>query len=86
MDWTKMKSHNILQPVLILIFILLVSGPGHGFDLKKKVLKEKLSNGITVLLLERHLSPTVSLYIRYRVGAVDEEKRRKRRGSSFWNI
>ena len=74
MDWTKMKSHNILQPVLILIFILLVSGPGHGFDLKKKVLKEKLSNGITVLLLERHLSPTVSLYIRYRVGAVDEEK------------
>jgi len=25
-----------------------------------------------VLLMERHLSPTVSLYIRYRAGAVDE--------------
>ena len=69
-----MKRHNIFQLVLILAFILVVSGPGHGFDLKKKVLKEKLSNGITVLMLERHLSPTVSLYIRYRVGAVDEEK------------
>lgn len=69
-----MKRHNIFQPVLILAFILLVSGSGHGFDLKKKVLKEKLSNGITVLMLERHLSPTVSLYIRYRVGAIDEEK------------
>ena len=37
-------------------------------------MKTKLPNDITVLMLERHLSPTVALYISYRIGAVDEEK------------
>jgi len=31
-----------------------------------------LKNGIKVLMLERHQSPTLSLYIRFRVGAADE--------------
>jgi predicted Zn-dependent peptidase len=46
----------------------------YGFDLEKKVIRTKLKNGLTVLMLERHVSPTVSLYIRHRVGAVDETK------------
>ena len=67
-----MKACKILKAALLpaFIFILIAAGSGHASDLKEKVLKQKLSNGITVLMLERHLSPTVSLYIRYRVGAV----------------
>jgi len=43
-----------------------------GYDLDQRVKKHVLSNGLTVLLFERHWNPTVSLYIRYRAGAVDE--------------
>lgn len=68
----KMKPHNILKSVLVLTFIFLIYGPCYGFDLPDKVIKTKLPNGITVLMLERHLSPTASLYVSYRVGAVDE--------------
>ncbi|MFA5321653.1 MAG: pitrilysin family protein [Smithella sp.] len=69
-----MKPHNILKSILILTFIFIVHGNSCGFDLPDKVIKTKLPNGITVLMLERHLSPTVSLYISYRVGAVDESQ------------
>lgn len=44
-----------------------------AYDLEKRVHKFTLTNGLTVILVERHLSPTVSFYIRHRVGAVDEE-------------
>jgi predicted Zn-dependent peptidase len=69
-----MKRLNIFKSFLIAVLIFLLCHSAHGFDLKSKVIKTKLQNGITVLMLERHTSPTVSLYIRYRVGAVDEEK------------
>jgi predicted Zn-dependent peptidase len=48
-------------------------GHSYGLDLEKNVVKTKLKNGITVLMLERHLSPTVSLYIQHHIGAVDEQ-------------
>ena len=41
-------------------------------DLGKAVRRHTLSNGLRLLIAERHLSPTVSCYIRYKVGAVDE--------------
>ncbi|HPC74235.1 MAG TPA: pitrilysin family protein [Syntrophales bacterium] len=41
-------------------------------DLEKKVRKYELENGLVVLLLERHVNPTVSFYIRHRVGALEE--------------
>ncbi|MDM7987116.1 MAG: pitrilysin family protein [Smithella sp.] len=69
-----MKRNNLCKTLLILVFFFLASHPSYGFDLKSRVQKTKLPNGITVLMLERHLSPTVSLYVSYRVGAVDEEK------------
>ncbi|MBN1363908.1 MAG: insulinase family protein [Syntrophaceae bacterium] len=69
-----MKLRNVLKPVIILACLFLIGNHSSGFDLKEKVLKTKLPNGITVLMLERHLSPTVSLYISHRVGAVDEGK------------
>ena len=32
-----------------------------------------LRNGLKVLLLERHQSPTISFYLRFKAGSVDEE-------------
>ncbi|MDX9821694.1 MAG: pitrilysin family protein, partial [Syntrophales bacterium] len=54
------------------LLLLLRPLPLSGFDLEERVQKHVLSNGLTVLLFERRQSPTVSLYIRYRAGAVDE--------------
>jgi len=42
------------------------------FSLEDRVKEFTLKNGMKVLMLERHQSPTVSLYIRFRVGATDE--------------
>jgi predicted Zn-dependent peptidase len=41
-------------------------------ELEKRVQRFTLKNGIRLLMLERHLSPTVALYIRFRAGAADE--------------
>ncbi len=56
----------------ILLTLLLQPLSAAETDLESRVLKFTLKNGIRVLLLERRLSPTVSLYIRQRTGAVDE--------------
>ncbi len=62
-----------------LLFLLLVAAllaweaAAHAQDLEKRVIRRVLPNGLTVLLLERPLSPTVSLYVRYKSGAVDDE-------------
>lgn len=44
----------------------------YSFSLEGRVKEFTLVNGMKVLMLERHQSPTLSLYIRFRVGAVDE--------------
>lgn len=69
-----MKQHNILKLFFIFTVIFTLCGSSYGLDLEKNVVKTKLKNGLTVLMLERHLSPTVALYIRHRIGAVDEQK------------
>jgi predicted Zn-dependent peptidase len=69
-----MKRHNIFRLFFIFTAIFVLCGHSYGLDLENKVIKTKLKNGLTVLMLERHLSPTVSLYIRHRIGAVDEQK------------
>jgi len=40
--------------------------------LEKRVVEHTLANGITLLVLERHFSPTVSCRMMFRVGSVDE--------------
>jgi predicted Zn-dependent peptidase len=64
------NRYNVLFPLVLALLFL--SSSASGIDLEKKIIKKKLNNGITVLLLERHVSPTVSLYIRHRIGALDE--------------
>ena len=69
------KKFNIHLMTFFISALILWGIPLNGFsyDLEKKVISMTLENGIRVLLLERHISPTVSFYIRHRVGAVDEE-------------
>jgi predicted Zn-dependent peptidase len=67
-----MNPTKFLKIIFTVLLFFSVAGNSYGFDLEKKVIKTKLKNGLTVLMLERHVSPTVSLYIRHRVGAVDE--------------
>ena len=65
------RKLHIFIPAILLTFLLQPLSAAEN-DLESRVLKFTLNNGIRVLLLERPLSPTVSLYIRQRTGAVDE--------------
>jgi len=75
MNSTK-KTHQLLTAVItaLTIFSLIFFIPPQvwPYELEQQVKKYTLANGLKVLLLARHTSPTVSLYIRHRVGAVDE--------------
>ena len=76
-----MKKNN---SITILIFSLLclsflscmtmamAAEPAASIPLEQRVRHYTLDNGLQILLLPRHISPTVSMYIRYRAGAVDE--------------
>jgi predicted Zn-dependent peptidase len=41
-------------------------------NLEEKVVEHTMKNGMKLLVVERHTSPTVSAWIRFRVGSVDE--------------
>ena len=43
-----------------------------AFSLEGNVKEYNLKNGMKVLILERHVTPVVSLYVRFKVGSVDE--------------
>lgn len=65
-----MKSIRLILLPLIWVVILSTSAPGAG--LEEKVREHTLKNGMKLLLVERHNSPTVSAWIRFKVGSVDE--------------
>jgi len=46
-------------------------------SLGERVQEYQLENGLTVLLVERHSSPTVAAYISFRVGAVNENSEQR---------
>jgi len=52
--------------------LLLALAPVAGAQ-ELKVEERQLSNGMTVLIVERHTAPVVSFNIKFRVGSVDEE-------------
>lgn len=58
--------------VLLIILLILLPSCLFAGGLGERVQRVTLKNGLRLLMLERHLSPTVSIYIRYRAGAVDE--------------
>ena len=67
------KSEKIFLLLLVcILFLICIPRVVFSYDLEKRVISYTLGNGLKILMVERHLSPTVSFYIRYRMGAVDE--------------
>ena len=52
--------------------VLLLHTLSFAFSLEGKVKEYSLDNGMKILILERHFAPVVSMYIRFKVGSVDE--------------
>ncbi|KAB0671445.1 insulinase family protein [Oryzomonas sagensis] len=57
---------------LFLIALCLCSTSLFASGLEDKVVEHTMKNGMKLLLVERHTSPTVAAWIRFRVGSVDE--------------
>ncbi len=57
--------------LMVMLLALTVSGV-HAATLEEKVVEHTMKNGMKLLMVERHTSPTVSAWIRFRVGSVDE--------------
>ncbi|HET6420845.1 MAG TPA: pitrilysin family protein [Geobacteraceae bacterium] len=57
---------------LFTLFSLFLSSIAFGAGLEDKVIERTLKNGMKILIVERHTSPTVALWIRYKVGSVNE--------------
>ena len=58
--------------ILFLCVLFLIPAAVFSASLEEKVHEYHLDNGATVLMVERHDSPTVAAYISFRVGAVNE--------------
>lgn len=65
-----------IKKLVIIIFVLvllpLVTPKTEALTLKDRVREHTLKNGMKVLMLERHYSPTVSFFMGFKVGSVDE--------------
>ena len=65
----------------LILCVILGLNLGLGLDLPKaasfgladRVVEQKLANGLTVLMVERHQTPVVSLNMTFRVGGVNEQ-------------
>ena len=65
-----------MKKLLITLFLLATAVAASAAGLADRVREHTLANGMKLLLVERHTSPTVAAWIRFRVGAVDEQERR----------
>ena len=65
-------SSAMLLFALGIFLLLLLPSLLSAQELEEKVQRFTLKNGLRLIMLERHLSPTVAIYIRYRAGAADE--------------
>jgi predicted Zn-dependent peptidase len=63
------RWHHVLAVLLLLIMATL---PARGAGLEDKVVECTLKNGMKLLMVERHNSPTIAAWIRFKVGSVDE--------------
>jgi predicted Zn-dependent peptidase len=71
----KSKKTKIFKFLVTFALIPFIFHPVFAIelDLEKRVHEFTLANGMKVLMMERHTSPTVSFIIRFKVGAVDEK-------------
>src|SRR5579885_1954350 len=56
------------------ISMLAVPSVAGAEDVNLNVIERTLKNGMQILMVERHDSPTVSLILRFRVGSVDDPR------------
>lgn len=69
------------RAILLTVILSLLSSALYAADttatiragLEDKVVEHTMKNGMKLLMVERHTSPTVSAWIRFRVGSVDEK-------------
>lgn len=64
--------YRIVLKSFFVCFFLLSASVSSAQTLANKVQQHRLENGATVLLVERHSSPTVAAYISFGVGSVNE--------------
>ncbi len=68
-----MQTRPMLLVLALALFTAALAGPAAAQALLEGRVQEfTLPNGMKWLLLERHQSPTVAMYLRFKVGAVDE--------------
>ncbi|MDT8421071.1 MAG: pitrilysin family protein [Desulfuromonadales bacterium] len=68
----------LIRLLVLPFFLLCLAGlPARSQQLADKVREHRLDNGLTLLMVERHLSPTVAAYITFRVGGVHESSRQR---------
>ena len=63
------KLYRLLTCTLL---CTILAATAHAAGLEEKVREHTMKNGMKLLLVERHSSPTVAAWIRFRVGSVDE--------------
>jgi predicted Zn-dependent peptidase len=61
-----------MKKILIAAAILLFASTLYAEGLADRVKEHTLANGMKLLMVERHTSPTVAAWIRFKVGSVDE--------------
>ena len=62
-----------MKQILLAVTLLALFATGiQAADLENRVVEHTMKNGMKLLMVERHTSPTVSAWIRFRVGSVDE--------------
>lgn len=62
-----------MKRIFLIVTLVAVFAPGlQAATLEEKVVEHTTKNGMKLLLVERHTSPTVSAWIRFKVGSVDE--------------
>lgn len=62
----------MLRMFLLIQVLFFLPGVLFAQTLADKVQEQQLDNGLKVLLVERHISPTIAAYISFRVGGVNE--------------
>src|SRR5512136_3166415 len=63
------RLHKLL---MITLCLALTATLACGAGLEDKVIEHRLANGMKLLMVERHSSPTIAAWVRFKVGSVNE--------------
>lgn len=72
MDIQKRRGRCLFILFFILFLLFSTNKLTSAFDLEDRVKKHVFDNGLTVISMERSITPTFAAYIHYKVGSVDE--------------